>query len=242
SSKLLTSWQKKPRENFIFIQSMVLFMISAIALFVMDELKKISYIDNILITFAVFCFLLLFVSRKKIKIKEQKIIHAGIESTFAFKPVERNLKGKSIDKFSHYFSGFKIKRSQKDFSVRDISSNFTAVQVKDYIAEQKQTQFKLNNFYRELINFINSKADLLGFEKLNINTLSTYNLLKAKVRIFRAFQNLTDKKYYASISQLSQIATPDEMRFLSFLRDSQHEKYCNISVLHALAFIKIKVL
>ncbi|MDD3506437.1 MAG: hypothetical protein PHX65_07825 [Sulfurimonas sp.] len=242
SSKLLTSWQKNPRENFIFLQGASVFIISAMAIFAADELAKASYKNNLFIAVAVFSFVLLFVIRKKITIKEQKIIHAGIESTFNFKPIERSLKGKSIDKFSHYFSGLKIKRSQKDFSVGDISSNFTAMQVKDFISEQKQTPFVLNDFYRELIGFINSKADLLGFEKLNISILSTYSLLKVKVEIFERFQNLTEKKYYASISQLSQIADADEIRFLSFLRDSQHEKYCNIAVLHALAFIKIKVL
>lgn len=241
SSKLLTSWQKHPRENFIFIQGASVFIISSMAIFTADELEA-SHKNNLFIAVAVFSFVLLFVIRKKITIKEQKIIHAGIESTFNFKPIERSLKGKSIDKFSHYFSGLKIKRSQKDFSVGDISSNFTAMQVKDFISEQKQTPFVLNDFYRELIGFINSKADLLGFEKLNISILSTYSLLKVKVEIFETFQNLTEKKYYASISQLSQIADADEIRFLSFLRDSQHEKYCNIAVLHALAFIKIKVL
>lgn len=242
SSKLLTLWQKHPRENFIFLQGAFVFIISAMAIFAADELAKTSYKNSLFIAVAVFSLVLLFIIRKKITVKEQKIIHAGIESTFHFKPIERSLKGKSIDKFSHYFSGLKLKRSQKDFSVREIASNYTAVQVKNFIVEQKQTPFELNNFYKELISFINSKADLLGFNRLKIDNLVTYNLLKAKVQIFRAFQKLTDKKYYASLSQLSQIATSDEMRFLSFLRDSQHGKYCNISVLHALAFIKIKVL
>jgi hypothetical protein len=242
SSKLLTSWQKNPRENFIFLQGAFVFIISAMAIFAADELAKASYKNNLFTALAVFSFVLLFVIRKKIKIKEQKIIHAGVESTFDFKPIERSLKGKSIDKFSHYFSGLKPERSKKDYSIDKITSLYTAMQVKDFITKQKETPFELDNFYKELIGFINSKADLLGFEKLNISILNTYNLLKVKVKIFETFQNLTDKKYYASISQLSQIATPDQIRFLSFLRDSQHKKYCNISVLHALAFIKIKVL
>lgn len=245
SSKLLTSWQKRPLENFIFFQIAFIFMISLMVLFIDDALVEATYKNKLFLAISVFSAAALFVVRKTIKRKEQQIIHARTESTFdlqPLQPMERSVDKKNINRFSHYFAGVKLKRAQKDFSVREISSNFSKKQIIDFIKKQKRTPFEIDNFYKELVGFINSKSELLGFEKLKIDDLVTYNLLKAKVQIYRSFQNLTDKKYYASISQLSQIATSDEMCFLSFLRDSQHQKYCNISILHALAFIEIKVL
>ena len=54
--------------------------------------------------------------------------------------------------------------------------------------------------------------------------------------------NLTKKQYFASVSQLFQIANSDETEFLAFLRDSQHFKFSSISIKHAVLFLKMGVI
>ena len=94
------------------------------------------------------------------------------------------------------------------------------------------------------VEYINSKASLFEYEKITqFEIQECNNMLEFKILLFKRFQNLTNKQYFASISQLFQIAVKnDETEYLAFLRDSQHFKFSSISIKHAALFLKMGVL
>ena len=95
-----------------------------------------------------------------------------------------------------------------------------------------------------MINYINSKSKIFKFPKIEqVEIEECSNMLDFKTLIFNRFQNLSNNRYFvSSITQLFQISNPDETEFLTFLRDSQHNKFSSRALKHACLFIQMEVL
>lgn len=163
------------------------------------------------------------------------------EATFKdFEVIPRDVK--SIKHYAHYFNGITLERSPKDYSVQNVKLNIDLNDIQKYKIEQQEKSVEINKskFYKKLIAYINSKATTFKFSEITKFDIDECNsMLDLKILIFRKFENLTQKGYFASISQLYQVATLDQTEFLSFLRDSQHRKFCSSSIKHASLFLQI---
>lgn len=177
-----------------------------------------------------------------INLKDEREVSINQEATFAkFKPKPREVK--PIKFYSHFFNGISLERSAKDYTIQNVKLNIDLKNIQDYKTEQEEISVKINNFYKRLIDYINLKSSLFGYEKISqLEIQECNNMLDLKILIFKRFQNLTSKKYFASISQLFQIASNDELEYLSFLRDSQHNRFSSTAIKHASLFLKMGVL
>ena len=175
--------------------------------------------------------------------KDEREISITQEATFVkFQPKPREVKP-TIRFYSHFFNGVSVERSAKDYTIQSVKLNIDLADIQKYKTEQEEKAVKINNFYKRLIDYINSKASLFGYEKITqFEIQECNNMLDFKILLFKKFQNLTYKQYFASISQLFQIANSDETEFLSFLRDSQHNRFSSTALKHASLFLQIGVL
>ena len=174
--------------------------------------------------------------------KDEREVSITQEATFAnFEQKPREVK--PIRFYSHFFNGISVERSAKDYTIQAVKLNIDLKDIQKYKTEQEEKAVKINNFYKRLITYINSKASLFEYEKITqFEIQECNNMLEFKILIFKRFENLTNKQYFASISQLFQIANSDETEFLSFLRDSQHNRFSSTALKHASLFLQMGVL
>ena len=174
--------------------------------------------------------------------KDERVVNITQEATFAnFVPNPREVK--PIRFYSHFFNGISVERSAKDYTIQAVKLNIDLKDIQKYKTEQKEKPVKIGKFYTRLLEYINSKASLFEYEKITqFEIQECNNMLEFKILLFKRFQNLTHKQYFASISQLFQIANNDETEFLSFLRDSQHNRFSSTAIKHASLFLQIGVL
>ena len=191
---------------------------------------------------AILVFLLNFKLSSYINSKDERVVNIEQEATFAnFKPIARVVK--PIRYYSHYFNGISLERSPKDYTIQNVRLNINLNDIENFKAEQEQKELKINDFYKRLINYINSNSKIFGYQKIEEYEIQNCkNMLELKILIYNRFKNLTSKQYFASISQLFQLANNDESQFLAFLRDSQHSKFSSISIKHASLFFKMGVI
>jgi len=170
--------------------------------------------------------------------KDERIVNITQEATFAnFIPKPREVK--PIRFYSHFFNGISLERSAKDYTIQNVKLNIDLKDIQTFKTEQEEQAVKINNFYKRLIDYVNSKASLFNYLKIEqFEIEECNNMLDLKILIFNRFQNLTNKQYFASISQLFQIANNDETEFLSFLRDSQHNRFSSTALKHASLIFK----
>lgn len=193
-----------------------------------------------------FITLALFLLNLKINLyinsKDERVVNITQEATFSnFIPIPREVK--PIKFYSHYFNGISIERSAKDFTIQSVKLNIDLKDIQKYKTVQEEKAVKINNFYERLIAYIDSKASLFGYEKITqFEIQECTNMLDFKILIFKRFQNLTYKQYFASLSQLFQLANGDETEFLSFLRDSQHNRFSSTAIKHASLFLQMGVI
>ena len=257
--KKLTKYQHQNRWQIINKQGFILAFILALSYgydyvlknylygFFMSLFQlQITQSTFILYGFGLIAVLVFFLNLKissYINSKDERVVNIEQEATFAnFIPKPRQVK--PIRFYSHFFNGISLERSAKDYTIQSVKLNIDLKDIQKYKEEQQEKAVKINNFYRRLIDYINSKASLFVYEKITqFEIQECSNMLDFKILIFKRFQNLTNKQYFASISQLYQISNNDETQFLSFLRDSQqHNRFSSISIKHASLFLQIGVL
>lgn len=256
--KKLTSYQQHNRRGIINRQGFILAFLLAFSygfdyvsknylyqVFVDATQKQISQNNFVLYGFG-FIVLILFLMYLKINSyinqKDERVVNITQEATFEnFIPKPREVK--PIRFYSHFFNGISIERSAKDFTIQSVKLNIDLKDIQKYKVEQEEKAVKINNFYKRLIDYINSKASLFNYSKIEQYELQECNnMLDLKILIFKRFQNLTNKQYFASISQLFQIANNDETEYLSFLRDSQHNRFSSTALKHASLFLQMGVI
>ena len=174
--------------------------------------------------------------------KDEREVSITQEATFVnFEPKPREVK--PIRFYSHFFNGISVERSAKDYTIQAVKLNIDLKDIQKYKTEQEEKAVKIEKFYTRLLEYINSKASLFGYEKITqFEIQECNNVLDLKILIFKRFENLTNKQYFASISQLFQISNNDETEFLSFLRDSQHNRFSSTAIKHASLFLQMGVL
>ncbi len=176
--------------------------------------------------------------------KDERVVNITQEATFVnFVPKPREVK--PIRFYSHFFNGISIERSAKDYTIQAVKLNIDLKDIQKYKIEQEEKPVEINKskFYKKLIAYINSKATTFKFSEITKLDIDECNsILDLKILIFKRFENLTNKQYFASVSQLFQVANNDETEFLSFLRDSQHNKFSSTAIKHASLFLQIGVL
>lgn len=213
--------------------------------FFLDVAQKISQNSFVLYGFGILTFILFFFNYKinsYIQSKDERVVNIQQEATFSnFNPKPRKIK--PIKFYAHYFNGIILERSPKDYTIQAVKLNIDLNDIQKFKTEQESKAVIINDFYQRLIDYINSKASLFGYEKITqFEIQECKNMLDFKILIFKRFQNLTNKQYFASISQLSQVSNGDETEYLAFLRDSQHFKFSSISIKHASLFLQMGVL
>lgn len=257
--KKLTTYQRLNRSQLITKQGFILAFILAFAYCFDYILKNYLYYFFVEITqkqitldmFVVYGFviitavLILFSMKVKsyIKSKDERVVNINQETTY-FKPVPKKVK--KIKHYSHYYNGVQLERSSKDYTIQAVKLNIDLNDIESYKIEQEATaiEIKDNKFYRFLIDYINFKSKIFKFPKIEqVEIEECSNMLDFKILIFNRFQNLNNNRYFvSSITQLFQISNPDETEFLTFLRDSQHNKFSSRALKHACLFIQMGVL
>ncbi len=258
NTKKLTTFQQHNRRQLINKQGVILAFILAFSYgydyvlknylyqFFMNLFQlQISQNTFVLYGFglvAVLVFLLNLKLNSYIKSKDERVVNIEQEATFAnFKPVKREVK--PIIFYSHYFNGISLERSPKDYTIQNVKLNINLSDIQKFKTAQEQKELKINDFYRRLIDYINSKSKIFEYQKIEEYEIQNCkNMFELKILIYNRFNNLTKKQYFASVSQLFQIANSDETEFLAFLRDSQHFKFSSISIKHAVLFLKMGVI
>ena len=256
--KKLTTYQQQNRWHIINKQGFVLASILAFSygfdyilknylyqLFIDITQKQISldmFVGYGFGFLAVVLFLINLRINSFINLKDEREVSINQEATFAkFKPKPREVK--PIRFYSHFFNGISVERSAKDYTIQAVKLNIDLKDIQKYKTEQEEKAVKIGKFYTRLLEYINSKASLFGYEKITqFEIQECNNVLDLKILIFKRFENLTNKQYFASISQLFQISNNDETEFLSFLRDSQHNRFSSTAIKHASLFLQMGVL
>lgn len=256
--KKLTNYQQQNRWQIINKQGLILAFILAFAYgfdyisknylyqFFIDTTQKQIALDMFVGYEFGFVAVVLFLTNRKINSlinrKDEREVSISQEATFIkFKPKPREVK--PIMFYSHFFNGISLERSAKDYTIQSVKLNIDLADIQKYKTEQEEKAVKINNFYKRLIDYINLKASLFNYSKIeHFELQECNNVLDLKILIFKRFQNLTNKQYFASISQLFQISNNDETEFLSFLRDSQHNRFSSTAIKHASLFLQMGVL
>lgn len=254
--KKLTSYQQHNRSQLIAKQGFILAFILAFAYGFDYVLKNYLYQFFINVTqksitldmFVGYGFIILVLLVINLKInsyinkKDERIVNITQEATFAnFVPKPREVK--PIRFYSYFFNGISVERSAKDYTIQAVKLNIDLKDIQKYKTEQEEKAVKIGKFYTRLLEYINSKASLFDYEEITqFEIQECNNMLEFKILLFKRFQNLTNKQYFASISQLFQIANNDETEFLSFLRDSQHNRFSSTALKHASLFLQMGVL
>ncbi len=255
--KKLTNYQQHNRWQIINKQAFVLLFVLAFA-YGFDYISK-NYLYQFFVNvtqkqitldmfvgygfglIALVLFLLNMKANSYINSKDEREVSITQEATFAnFIPKPREVK--PIRFYSHFFNGISVERSAKDYTIQAVKLNIDLKDIQKYKTEQEKA-IKIGKFYTRLLDYINSKASLFEYEKITqFEIQECNNMLEFKILLFKRFQNLTNKQYFASISQLFQIANNDETEFLSFLRDSQHNRFSSTAIKHASLFLQMGVL
>lgn len=187
-------------------------------------------------------FVLNFKFNEYVKQKDERVVNIEQEATFAgFKPMPRDVK--PIKHYSHYFNGIALERSPKDYTIQSVKLNIDLNDIQKFKIEQEKKAVLINDFYARLIDYLNLKSKTFDYQKIEEHEIQNCKtMLDLKIKIFKRFEKLTQKQYFASISQLFQIANREETEFLSFLRDSQHFKFSTTGLKHAILFLQLGVL
>lgn len=256
--KKLTVYQQQNRWQIINKQVFILAFVLAFAygfdyvfknylyqFFIVLTQKQISQNSFVLYGFGLITLVLFLLNMKLnsyINSKDEREVSITQEATFVnFIPKPRETK--PIRFYSHFFNGISVERSAKDYTIQAVKLNIDLKDIQKYKTEQEEKAVKIGKFYTRLLEYINSKASLFEYEKITqFEIQECNNMLDLKILIFKRFQNLTNKQYFASISQLFQIANNDETEFLSFLRDSQHNRFSSTAIKHASLFLQMGVL
>lgn len=247
--KKLTGYQRSNRTNLVIKQGIIL--VSLIALFmglnhiltlIFEQFQNSIHKTESVFKFQVFGSLALFFLlvnyfyNRKLELVDERVVKLKQDTPFNLSPVQRAIK--KIKDYAHFYSGITYEYSPKDFIIQNITINVSKVDMEEFALLQNKS-FEMTDFYSKLIEYTNIKADIFEYQKISNEDLQKIKTVKTiKLLILSKFEIFKENQYFPSISQLFQIATPDETEFLSFLRDYSHDKYSSLSLKHALYYIK----
>ncbi len=247
--KKLTNFQRSNRNNFVIKQGIILVVLIAISMGLNHILTlAYSYIQNnisqteSIFKFQIFAIIGLvflifnFFYNRKLQLIDERVVKLKQETSFNISPVQKAIK--KIKDYSHFYSGITYDYSPKDFTIQNVTINISKEDMQEF-KELQNKPVQLTQFYTKLIEYINLKADIFEYQKISDEDLKEIKTVKTlKLLILSKFQIFKENQYFPSISQLFQIANPDETEFLSFLRDYSHDKYSSLSLKHAIFYLK----
>lgn len=247
--KKLTNFQRSNRNNFVIKQGVILVVLIAISMGLNHILTLTfeHFQDNISQTESVFKFqvfvliglVFLFVNffyNRKLELIDERVVKLNQDTPFNLSPVQKTIK--KIKDYAHFYSGISYEYSPKDFTIQDVTINITKADMQEF-EELQDKPVQITQFYKKLIEYINLKAETFDYQKISDKDLKKIKTVKTlKLLILSKFEIFKENQYFPSISQLFQIATPEETGFLNFLRDFSHDKYSSLSFKHAIFYIK----
>ncbi len=247
--KKLTNFQRSNRNNFVIKQGVILVGLIAISMGLNHILTLVyPYIqDNITQTESVFKFQVFaiiglvflifnFFYNRKLELVDERVVKLNQNTPFNLSPVQKIVK--KIKDYSHFYSGITYDYSPKDYTIQNVTINISKADMEEF-KELQDKPIQITQFYTKLIEYINLKADIFEYQKISDEDLKEIKTVKTlKLLIISKFEIFKENQYFPSISQLFQIANPDETEFLNFLRDFSHDKYSSLSLKHSLYYIK----
>lgn len=247
--KKLTNFQRSNRNNFVIKQGVTLVVLIAISMGLNHILTLVyPYIQNNIsqtesvLKFQVFAiiglvFLLVnFFYNRKLELVDERVVKLNQDTPFNLYPIQRVVK--KIKDYSHFYSGITYDYSPKDYTIQNVTINISKEDMQEF-KELQDKQVQITQFYSKLIEYINLKSEIFDYQKISDEDLKEIKTVKTlKLLIISKFEIFKDNQYFPSISQLFQIANPEETEFLSFLRDFSHDKYSSLSLKHAIFYIK----
>lgn len=247
--KKLTGYQRSNRTNLVIKQGIILVSLIALSMGlnhiltliyaqIQDSLNQIetSFKFQILGLLALFFLVVNYLYNRKLELVDERVVKLKQDTPFNLSPVQRAVK--KIKDYAHFYSGITYEYSPKDFTIQNVTINITNADMQEF-SKLQDKPVQITQFYSKLIEYINIKADIFDYQKISnedlkqIKTVKTLNLL-----ILSKFEIFKENQYFPSISQLFQIANPNETEFLNFLRDHSHDKYSSLSLKHSLYYIK----
>ncbi|MFW2525445.1 hypothetical protein ACN5O8_06930 [Aliarcobacter butzleri] len=247
--KKLTGYQRSNRTNLVIKQGIILVSLIALSMGI-DHVLTLVYtqIQNNInqietsFKFQVFGFLALFFLvvnyfyNRKLELVDERVVKLKQDTPFNLSPVQKTIK--KIKDYAHFYSGISYEYSPKDFTIQDVTINITKAHMQEF-EELQDKPVQITQFYKKIIEYINLKAETFDYQKISDEDLQRIKTIKTlKLLILSKFEIFRENQYFPSISQLFQIATPEETGFLNFLRDFSHEKYSSLSLKHAIFYVK----
>lgn len=247
--KKLTNFQRNNRNNFVIKQGVILVSLIAISMGLNHILtlvyqniqNNISQTESVL-KFQVFAIIGLvflifnFFYNRKLELVDERVVKLNQDTPFNLSPIQKVVK--KIKDYAHFYSGITYDYSPKDFTIQNVTINISKADMQEFEKLQDK-EFEMTEFYSKLIEYINLKADIFGYQQISNEDLKQIKTVKTlKLLILSKFKIFKENQYFSGISQLFQIATPDETEFLNFLRDFSHDKYSSLSLKHAIFYIK----
>ena len=247
--KKLTNFQKNNRNNFVIKQGIILVVLIAISMGLNHILTLVyqNIQNNISQTESVFKFQVFaiiglafsifnFLYNRKLELVDERVVKLNQDTPFNLSPIQRVIK--KIKDYSHFYSGITYDYSPKDFTIQNVTINISKADMEEF-NELQDKPVQITQFYSKLIEYINLKSETFDYQKISDEDLKEIKTVKTlKLLIISKFEIFKDNQYFPSVSQLFQIANPDETEFLNFLRDYSHDKYSSLSLKHALYYIK----
>ena len=247
--KKLTNFQISNRNNFVIKQGIILVVLIAISMG-LNHILTLAYPyiqNNISQTESVFKFqvfatmglvflLVNFFYNRKLELVDERVVKLNQDTPFNLSPVQKIVK--KIKDYSHFYSGITYDYSPKDYTIQNVTINISKEDMQEF-KDLQDKQVQITQFYSKLIEYINLKSEIFDYQKISNEDLKEIKTVKTlKLLIISKFEIFKDNQYFPSISQLFQIANPEETEFLSFLRDFSHDKYSSLSLKHAIYYIK----
>lgn len=247
--KKLTGYQRSNRTNLVIKQGIILVSLIALSMGlnhiltliyaqIQDSLNQIetSFKFQVFSFLALFFLILNYFYNRKLELVDEREVKLKQDTLFNLSPVQKTVR--KIKDYSHFFSGISYDYSPKDFTIQDVTINISKADMQEF-KELQDKPVQITQFYSKLIDYINIKAEIFDYQKISNEDLNQIKTVKTlKLLIISKFDIFKENQYFPNISQLFQIATPEETEFLNFLRDYSHDKYSSLSLKHAIYYIK----
>lgn len=247
--KKLTGYQRSNRTNLVIRQAVILISLIGLSMGlnhiltliyaqIQDSLNQIetSFKFQIFGLLALFFLVVNYFYNRKLELVDERVVKLKQDTPFNLSPVQRAVK--KIKDYAHFFSGISYEYSPKDLTIQAVTINISKADMQEF-SKLQDKPVQITQFYSKLIEYINIKADVFEYQKISDEDLKEIKTIKTlKLLILSKFEIFKENQYFPSISQLFQIATPEETEFLNFLRDYSHDKYSTLSLKHAIYYIK----
>ncbi|MDD3009607.1 MAG: hypothetical protein PHQ70_12185 [Arcobacter sp.] len=247
--KKLTGYQRSNRTNLLIKQGIILVSLIALSMGlnhiltliytqIQDSINQIetSFKFQVFGFLALFFLVVNYFYNRKLELVDERFVKLNQDTLFDLTPVQKVVK--KIKDYAHFYSGITYDYSPKDFTIQDVTINISKADMQEF-SKLQDKPVQITQFYSKLIEYINIKADIFDYQKISDEDLQQIKTVKTlKLLIISKFEIFKENQYFPSISQLFQIATPEETEFLNFLRDYSHDKYSSLSLKHAIFYIK----